>query len=99
MTETAATLPANPKGRTRANIALAFGGVAFIAGLLLTVAPGSHVLAFSIPPQSEFVGLTFIILGLFVIQEAQNQKRYLRIKAMLREQQNSQKGHSAENHS
>ncbi len=75
----------NPRGRTRANIAVGLGGLAFIAGLLLTVAPGSNVFAFSIPPKSEFIGLTFMILGLFNVQEAQNQKRYLRIKALLKD--------------
>ena len=75
----------NPKGRLRANITLVLGGLAFVAGLLLTVAPGSNLLAFSIPPESEFIGLTFMILGLFNVQEAQNQKRYLRIKVLLRE--------------
>lgn len=76
--------PAHPKGRTRANITLAIGFLAFLAGLLLVVAPGANLLFFTIPTKGEYVGIIFVVLGLFNIQEAQNQKRYLRIMARLR---------------
>ncbi|MCR6652019.1 MAG: hypothetical protein NVV73_11230 [Cellvibrionaceae bacterium] len=76
--------PAHPKGRTRANATLAIGLLAVLAGLLLVIAPGANLLFFTIPSKGEFIGVTFVILGLFNIQEAQNQKRYLRLMARLR---------------
>ena len=76
--------PVHPKGRTRANITLGIGLLAVLAGLLLVVAPGASVLFFTIPIKGEFIGVTFVTLGLFNIQEAQNQKRYLRLMARLR---------------
>lgn len=84
MTSPADSQPAHPKGRNRANTTLALGLLAVLAGLLLVVAPGASILFFTVPPEGEFIGVTFVILGLFNIQEAQNQKRYLRLMARLR---------------
>jgi len=75
----------HPKGRTRANVTLGIGLLAFIAGFLLAAAPGADLLFFKVPLKREFIGITFAMLGLFNIQEAQNQKRYLRLMARLRE--------------
>lgn len=84
MTQPTDSQPAHPKGRTRANITLAIGFLAFLVGLLLVVAPGANILFFTIPLKGEFIGVTFVMLGLFNIQEAQNQKRYLRLMARVR---------------
>lgn len=78
--------PQNPRGRTRANVTLGIGIMAFLAGLMLVVAPGKSLLFYTVPTQGEFIGIIFALLGLFNVQEAQNQKRYLRLMARLRDQ-------------
>ena len=73
------------KSHERVAILLAalIGISAFIYGSFLVVAPGGDFLFFSIPLGEEYVGIFISIIGVFIIQEAKQQKRYSTLKSLI----------------
>jgi hypothetical protein len=69
-------------------LASSVGFLGLVNGMFLVAAPCAEILFISIPVGFEILGLVFVTLGMFAIQDAKRQKGYSEIRSQIEKLKN-----------